>query len=744
MTSLLKLLYVLCFIAIFIGCDNSVKDSSVSDVFYKDTELRDSYNTVDISVKDEEEKDISEINETDIYEMGDSKFEDVYYEFDVDQLVDYYVCDCEGKRCGEDDGCGGRCSGYCQEGEACDPETFKCKTIVSIEALDPLASEDGDEGLFIIKKRNTNPLTVHYSIGGTAKNGEDYISLNGTLTIEGESASIKIIPIDDNEVEGNESVVLTILKEEDYVPGPQDSATVTILDNDAGKTYYVSTSGDDSNPGTEDRPFRTIQKAANTAGPGDVVIVKSGEYPEHVKTTKGGNNEQSRIVFRADGMVTMQGFDINHPYITIDGFDITGYDTKYYGHINVFSGGNYCQILNNTIRDGKEGVYGIVMRSSPGANNCIIRGNKIRNLNYMFLDVRGGNHLIENNIFERLNSMDYLRVFGHGHIFRRNIFREGNSIPGTSNHPDWVQTFGDNGDESYDMLFEENWIENLEAQIGQLNSGGMTRGLIKDIRDWVFRRNVFINISHNMNVGLPGAVFEHNTFYRVAYTLGGIYFGGSLTRGETSRAVVRNNVFLASGSTPNVNNDIRGYYYMNGVILSSEVLRIFATDGDDSIAKEIIQDLVSNGYLVNSNGGLTDKARSLSDISQFVISDSYSSYKEKVYDLLIQTATLDIQVRNTTFADYNFVAGAPPEFYPKKIGSCDYGVFTPFLFCEEHGINGGDPLLQDIDNPAGQDGIPFTLDDGLKPLKTSPLCRSGYNAEDIGAYSCDPDKVFAK
>ena len=42
--------------------------------------------------------------------------------------------------------------------------------------------------------------------------------------------------------------------------------------------YYVATTGSDNNPGTSAAPFRTIQKAAGVAGPGDVVIVRDGIY----------------------------------------------------------------------------------------------------------------------------------------------------------------------------------------------------------------------------------------------------------------------------------------------------------------------------------------------------------------------------------------------------------------------------------------------------------------------------------
>jgi hypothetical protein len=42
----------------------------------------------------------------------------------------------------------------------------------------------------------------------------------------------------------------------------------------------------------------------------------------------------------------------------------------------------------------------------------------------------------------------------------------------------------------------------------------------------------------------------------------------------------------------------------------------------------------------------------------------------------------------------------------------------------------------------GPDGEPFTLDDGLKPRIGSILCAADSNGKAIGAYSCDPYKVF--
>ncbi|GHT42411.1 hypothetical protein AGMMS49965_13870 [Bacteroidia bacterium] len=65
------------------------------------------------------------------------------------------------------------------------------------------------------------------------------------------------------------------------------------------KEYHVSIRGNDANTGVESAPFRTINKAAQAAYAGDVITVHAGVYREWVNPPRGGECEQSRIVYRA-------------------------------------------------------------------------------------------------------------------------------------------------------------------------------------------------------------------------------------------------------------------------------------------------------------------------------------------------------------------------------------------------------------------------------------------------------------
>jgi hypothetical protein len=53
-------------------------------------------------------------------------------------------------------------------------------------------------------------------------------------------------------------------------------------------TYYVSTTGSDSNTGTLTLPFRTIQKAANLMRAGDTCLIRAGTYRETVTPANSG------------------------------------------------------------------------------------------------------------------------------------------------------------------------------------------------------------------------------------------------------------------------------------------------------------------------------------------------------------------------------------------------------------------------------------------------------------------------
>ena len=63
--------------------------------------------------------------------------------------------------------------------------------------------------------------------------------------------------------------------------------------------FHVATSGSDAADGSPQQPFRTINRAAAAARPGDTVVVHAGEYREWVKPRYGGLSDSRRITYQA-------------------------------------------------------------------------------------------------------------------------------------------------------------------------------------------------------------------------------------------------------------------------------------------------------------------------------------------------------------------------------------------------------------------------------------------------------------
>lgn len=66
-----------------------------------------------------------------------------------------------------------------------------------------------------------------------------------------------------------------------------------------GNEFHVAPSGNDANTGRQAAPLRTIQRAADLAQPGDVIIVHQGVYRERITPPRGGESDQKRIVYQA-------------------------------------------------------------------------------------------------------------------------------------------------------------------------------------------------------------------------------------------------------------------------------------------------------------------------------------------------------------------------------------------------------------------------------------------------------------
>jgi len=143
---------------------------------------------------------------------------------------------------------------------------------------------------------------------------------------------------------------------------------VSICQETIAAKWYVAPppSGSDANPGTEERPFASIQKGIDAASDGDTVIVAQGTYVENIK-------------FNGKNIVLTGTHPIN-PDIVAN----TIIDGKQSGSVVTFDGteGEACVLSGFTIRNGKAryggGVCGGTDASRTHAtieNNVIIENS---------------------------------------------------------------------------------------------------------------------------------------------------------------------------------------------------------------------------------------------------------------------------------------------------------------------------------------------------------------------------------
>lgn len=131
---------------------------------------------------------------------------------------------------------------------------------------------------------------------------------------------------------------------------------------------YVSPRGSDSNPGTSDRPFRSIRRAARSAGPGTTVYVAPGTYNGGIRTNASGRADArityisttkwgAKIVPPAKSQ-NKAGWDNRGDYVDVIGFEVDGRGHKEgarWTH-GIYNGGSYDSIRNNYVHHIAQGI----------------------------------------------------------------------------------------------------------------------------------------------------------------------------------------------------------------------------------------------------------------------------------------------------------------------------------------------------------------------------------------------------
>ncbi len=306
-------------------------------------------------------------------------------------------------------------------------------------------------------------------------------------------------------------------------------------------TYYVSTTGSDSNSGSINSPFATIQHIVGSLQPGDIVNVEPGTYTGfivgwdtsgtygtisgsagHPITIQADPAASGAVVINARDNKTQAGIDLEpgDNYVNLIGLTVDGSGGGFAEYPNRGEGikvaGNNDSVIDCTVTQVNYG-FGII---ADNANNVLLEGNNVNNTH----DQGNGN-------------------YGHG------IY-----VSGTVNG---AVVIGN-------MVYDNDYIGiHINGDVSEGGIGLVTNALIED-------NLIFNNGQNGINAdGLQSSTIENNLIY--GYQNYGIcLFMSNASAGSENNVIVNNTIVdtaSASGSAIRILDGSTGNTIFNNILM---------------------------------------------------------------------------------------------------------------------------------------------------------------------------------
>ena len=306
-------------------------------------------------------------------------------------------------------------------------------------------------------------------------------------------------------------------------------------------TYYVSTSGSNSNPGTISSPFATLQKAHDIAVAGDTIYMRGGTYTLTSRTVlsrNGSSGNPIRVFNYPAEIPIIDGISItneNHPSISgtnISWWHFKGLEIKNGPAAGIWLLGasnnniiEQCNVHHNTRLISGGGGAGILIQGT-GANNLILNNDSHHNGNPPVSQVSAGDGIAVDG------------VLSTGNVVRGNrLWR---------NNDDGIDLW-----DSSNVLVENNWAWQNGLNDSLVPSGGDGNGYklggggsgdgAHTVRNNLAWRNVNNGIDDN------AADLPMNVFNNTAYENGAANFGYF----QAVANVLKNNISFGGGNNIN-------------------------------------------------------------------------------------------------------------------------------------------------------------------------------------------------
>lgn len=294
----------------------------------------------------------------------------------------------------------------------------------------------------------------------------------------------------------------------------------------AATTYYVSTTGSDSNPGTQSAPFRHVSKGVAVAQAGDTVIVENGFYDNEGVT----NNSSYVVTFTRSGSagspITVMAQ--NRGGATLDsGSGATAATatscTGAYSYFNL-NGQSYITIQGFVIQHA---CFGGIHANGNSDHNIIIRQNDIGFIGNFSWQSNGGpqgiymnqtehDFTFDQNVFHDIGSnLNYYKNQNHG------IYSQAQNVTITNNlfyniPVGWPLQIAPG---TSNLLIANNTFDSYEAyRDGQMVLWDNGDGTSTPITNLTIRNNIFNDpsgamshaITSVLSYSMSGCQMDHN------------------------------------------------------------------------------------------------------------------------------------------------------------------------------------------------------------------------------------------
>lgn len=362
------------------------------------------------------------------------------------------------------------------------------------------------------------------------------------------------------------------------------------------ESLYVSTTGNDANPGTQARPFKTLQHAAAQAKPGDTVNLLAGVYCQQLSLTSSGNAAAGYITFRSQPgqSAALDGSCIKPPhgktamlhlhnvsYVKIEHLEIRNYKTS--DRLSMPCGicidghGSHIELLDNNVHDIQQTFPGRRMPGS-GANgfgiaiygtdlapitDLVVAGNEVHNLQ------TGSSESLTLN-----GNVTHFRVTGNRVHNNNNIGIDAIGFEHTAPNPsvDRARDGLISGNLVYDITSRGNPAYRESADSDGIYVDGGTRILIER------------NTIHDVDYGIETASehFGRNSSYITVRNnliyfchTAGISIGGyDLKRGGTHDVTIVNNTLYKDDAWHTGTGEFQMQYRMKNNVFKNNIIYI--------------------------------------------------------------------------------------------------------------------------------------------------------------------------